>query len=125
MALAVGFDLGDTLIRYRDVPLNWRELYPPALSAVAAACGLNVGESGRAAAEAILLRYNTRVNPRVEEVTADRVFGEILTAWGESTHRAPVAAEAFFAFFRRESELYPMCCRYSNSCGHGRSPWGS
>jgi putative hydrolase of the HAD superfamily len=37
----VGFDLGETLIFYRDTPLNWAALYPEALRAAAEACGIS------------------------------------------------------------------------------------
>ncbi len=37
----VGFDLGETLIFYRDTPLNWAALYPDALRAAAGACGVS------------------------------------------------------------------------------------
>lgn len=36
---AIGFDLGDTLLAYRGVPLNWASLYDEALRAVAVRCG--------------------------------------------------------------------------------------
>jgi len=36
MFAGVGFDLGETLIEYEGVPLDWQSEYPPALAAVAA-----------------------------------------------------------------------------------------
>ena len=61
---AIGFDLGDTLIFYRDTPLSWVTLYPAALRSVAAACAVSPAPEQITAAGEILSRYNTRLVPR-------------------------------------------------------------
>jgi len=104
----VGFDLGETLIHYAGLPLNWQGLYGQALTRVAEACGHPITEADITLGEAILGRYNTRQHPRLHEVTADRVLGEVLAAWG-----LPVvvgmdqAEDAFFGFFQQAFAVYP------------------
>lgn len=43
MIKAIGFDVGHTLINYRN-PLNWRALYRPALEQAARGCGINLSD---------------------------------------------------------------------------------
>ena len=81
MIKAVCFDLGHTLVHY-DNPLNWQELYAGALTRVLQEVGIEVNQGNIASGEAVLLKYNTRVNMREYEVEADAVFGEILSVWG-------------------------------------------
>ena len=108
MFRVIGFDLGDTLLFYDGIPLNWAEHYPAALAAVAQACGISPNENERADAREILLRHNTRVNPRVEEVPAEEIFSLLLQVWkvDPATHLAR-AIESFFSFFQEQMRLFP------------------
>lgn len=123
---AVGFDLGETLTHYAGVPLNWQCLYGQALARVwevSAGAGAStnptaLSESDLARAEAVLARYNTRVNPRTTEVTAGRIFGEVLACWrtgdagragafpNASPDTAVRAEDAFFGFFQQSYAVY-------------------
>jgi putative hydrolase of the HAD superfamily len=101
MYQAIGFDLGETLIHYQGVPLNWQSLYQEALASVAQSCTYQAGKETLAQAATILSRYNTRLHPRIYEVSADRILGEILQAWGVSNTRyLTKAKQAFFSFFQ-------------------------
>ncbi len=103
----VGFDLGETLISYRDTPLDWTSLYPQALGAVAAACAQHITEQQLSAAKAVLTRYNTRMNPRTTEVAAEAIFTEILEKWKwDVAGKLPAAVEAFFGFFQQNMVAY-------------------
>ncbi len=74
---------------------------------VAVRCGRDPTTDERARAEAVLRRYNTRLHPRVQEVRAEVIFGEMLTVWGGSTDQeAAIAAEAFFGYFHRRMRPY-------------------
>lgn len=103
---AIGFDLGETLICYEDVPLSWHTLYRPALQQMANACGCLVDDRLLQVGGEILARYNTRLVPRLKEITGEQVIGEILAAWGCP---GPLAAaeETFFAYFQRHASPYP------------------
>jgi hypothetical protein len=64
----VAFDLGDTLLEYEGIPFSWEAHYSEALQALAASLlrrGLTAAEI--AGGSAVLRRYNTRLNPRIEE----------------------------------------------------------
>lgn len=103
----VGFDLGETLVFYRGIPLNWSALYPKALLEVANVCKLNPTPAQFAAAEEILMRNNTRIFPRSHEVSAQEILSAILAAWGHAdTAFVPAAIETFFTFFQQRMEVY-------------------
>ncbi len=108
MIRAVGFDLGDTLLFYEDIPLNWASLYPPALRAVAQACAILPTEGQLRAACDLLRRFNTRVHPRTNEVAAEDIFGPLLKSWSsDSEESVAKAVEAFFGFFQQRMRPFP------------------
>jgi putative hydrolase of the HAD superfamily len=105
---AVGFDLGETLLCYRDLPLSWASLYPEALAAVATACRCSPSAEQIAAAKQILTQHNTRIVPRTLEIPAATILSSILHAWKrDSTASLNVATEAFFTFFQQHMCAYP------------------
>ena len=110
MFAGVGFDLGETLIEYEGVPLDWRSKYPPALAAVAALWGGRLSPEQVASGSAILRSYNTRLTPRRHEVDAATIFGELLAALaappGRSNALLDPASDAFFAVFRRRARAF-------------------
>ena len=106
---AVGFDLGETLLFYRDTPLSWTTLYEPALAQVARACGLEPTLAQVAAGCEILRRHNTRIVPREREVPSDEILAAILAAWQTPADagRLAAATESFFGFFQQRMDRYP------------------
>lgn len=104
----VGFDLGETLIFYRDTPLNWASLYSQALLRVADACHAKLTPEQLEAAEQVLKQHNTRIFPRSHEVTAAEILSNVLRAW-ELTNdpHLPAAVETFFTFFQQRMDVYP------------------
>ena len=107
----VGFDLGETLIEYEGVPLNWEREYPNALAAVAAVWAGSPTPAQIEAGSAILRCYNTRLVPRRHEIKATTLFGELLTALGAPPGQTPVlldaAVDAFFGVFSRRARTFP------------------
>ena len=104
---AIGFDLGNTLLSYGNTPLSWQSRYKEALNLVANNCGLRINKELLSEGERILTKYNTRLNEREEEVTADRIFGELLDQWGLPKQRyLKIAKETFFEYFQKDSVLY-------------------
>lgn len=107
MIEAVGFDLGDTLIYYKDVPLSWGKLYRDALRNVMESCKIEVSEEALNVGDIILSKYNTRINPREEEVEAEWILKEILCSWDIKHNKyLDKAIDSFFEFFQRRSIMY-------------------
>jgi putative hydrolase of the HAD superfamily len=107
----VGFDLGETLVEYEGVPLDWQLEYPRALAAVAALWGGCLTASQVEAGSSVLRRYNTRLAPRRHEVDGATVFGELLEALAVPAEDArpllDCAADAFFGVFQRKARAFP------------------
>ncbi len=101
------FDLGDTLVEYAGVPLNWERHYPEALAALAAQWGVRPTSSGIEAGTAVLRRHNTRLSPRVFEVSFDAICAELAEALGASGCGGGLeSARAFFGVFRRRLSAF-------------------
>lgn len=107
MIRAVGFDLGDTLIYYPGVPLNWLSLYRGALVNIGRVCGVELTEPMLDDGQEVLALYNTRLHPRREEVTFRSILASLFSAWNASPEKLEDAAEAaFFDTFQRHATLY-------------------
>jgi putative hydrolase of the HAD superfamily len=108
---AVGFDLGETLIEYEGVPLDWQRQYPGAFAAVASVWGGRLTPAQIEAGSAVLRRSNTRLASRRREVDCETVFAELLRALGVTDQDAPSligpAVDAFFSVFRRRARAFP------------------
>jgi putative hydrolase of the HAD superfamily len=108
MIRAIGFDLGDTLLCYRDTPMSWVAMYPDALTAVAKSCNARPTAAQITRAREILTQHNTRVMPRTREIPAVTIFGSILEAWElDSDKHSDAAIEAYFSFFQQRLCAYP------------------
>ncbi len=104
---AIGFDLGETLIAYKGMKLSWRDHYLKVLKEIAKACKLTPSLSELTLASSCLGKFNTRENPRIDEITCDKIFKEVLSCWGtDSSALINKACKTFFSFFQNMSEPY-------------------
>ena len=107
----VGFDLGETLVEYSGVPLDWQREYSKALAAVASLWGGHLSPAQIEAGSAVLRRYNTRLAPRRHEVESAAVFAELLDVLGVPHEDArpllDAATDAFFGVFQRRARAFP------------------
>jgi putative hydrolase of the HAD superfamily len=125
MIRAVGFDLGDTLLFYRDTPMSWVALYPDALAAVAKSCKAQPTAVQVERAKQILTQHNTRVVPRTREIPAEAILGSILEAWElDPAKHSSAAIEAFFSFFQQRLSAYPETVSVLQTLRAHRIPTG-
>lgn len=106
---AVAFDVGDTLVEYEGVPLNWEAHYPAALAELAAHLHVACAADQLNRACAVLRRYNTRLAPRANEVAFAQIARELAPCFGarfDSADELP-AATAFFRIFRQRLRCFP------------------
>jgi len=103
------FDLGDTLVEYEGVPLNWESRYPDALQSLARSMDLTLDAHQIEAGAAVLRKYNTRLNARAREVTFSAILDDLLESWKISspTPNEIRAATAFFHVFRQRLRCFP------------------
>ena len=106
----VGFDLGETLVEYEGVPLDWQREYPRALAALASLWDGKLSRAQAEAGSAVLRRHNTRLAPRRHEVESATILGGLLDALdapaGEARPSLDAAADAFFDVFQRRARAY-------------------
>ena len=106
MHKAVIFDIGRTLVRYKT-PLNWSKLYRPAFRYVAEQCGYHFSEDQYQHIGDVLTKYNTRINPRIQEASSVQIFTEIADGAGLSKEDVEQVKHYFFSYFRQDVSLYP------------------
>jgi len=104
---AVLFDFGNTLASSK-LPLNWQEFYRESLIKVLDFLGINADTQKLQTGEHVLLKYNTRVNPREYEVNSETIFQELFKGWGiDDFSGLSKAKDDFYSFFLGRTELYP------------------
>src|SRR5262249_9637762 len=108
MRSVLAFDLGDTLVEYAGLPLSWEAHYPDALAGLGSVLGVQSTPGMIASGCSVLRRYNTRLVPRLTEVSFSQILGEVLASWGVSaTSNDAACAAAFFAVFRQRLRCFP------------------
>ncbi len=103
MIKLVIFDLGETLIFYKDLSLDWSAHYENAVKTAAENSSLQLSSSQLYEASKILLKYNTRINPRINEIPAEIIFNEILNALDINKYFLTSFIESFFKYFQRKA----------------------
>jgi putative hydrolase of the HAD superfamily len=104
----LAFDLGDTLVEYAALPPSWEAHYAEALGRLAAFDGVTPSAVQMEAAVAVLRSYNTRVNPREQEIGFDTILARLLDCWKVTGPKNEIAcAVAFFSIFRQRLRCFP------------------
>ncbi|MDQ8020514.1 MAG: HAD family hydrolase [Moraxellaceae bacterium] len=100
----VAFDVGETLVHYEGVALDWSAHYRFALGHALAVSDAEIDPQALAAALEILQFYNTRRNPRTFEIEAGEVTRKLAALFA-----VPHAAfeRGFFGYFSRRSAIAP------------------
>lgn len=106
MLKAIVFDIGQTLVEYRK-PLNWSKLYIPAFESVADKCGYTFSDKHYEHACRVLTNYNTRINPRENEVSSNQIFSEIISGMDIPTKDMEKVKLCFYSYFKRDAYVYP------------------
>lgn len=112
----VAFDVGETLIQYEGLALDWSEHYRPALYHALSEASVTADEEAMSTAIEILTFYNTRKNPRAFEIEASEVTSKIA---GLLDVAHPEFERRFFSYFQRRSSPTPgalqLLCQLRNA----------
>lgn len=105
---AIGFDFGNTLMEYTGVPLSWERHYPAALHELARFLGTHASAEQIHRGCAVLRRFNTRLNPRHQEVTFAAILAELQVCFdvGPAVVDEDAAAAAFFRVFQQRLNAF-------------------
>ena len=102
---AVGFDIGGTLTKNKQ-GLNWLKHYSPALMKAFLENDMpDIDNKYIDIGIKILKKYNTRINPRLIEVTSKQIFTEILEECNLDLEVSKFS-DPFFNYFYTESEFH-------------------
>jgi putative hydrolase of the HAD superfamily len=102
---AIGFDLGDTLV-YSGQPLNWSNNYKNALEKGFYSINRMPTEYDYKNCIKILSKYNTRINPRENEINSDQIFNEIMGILKISKSEKDIFENEFFGYFLQDNKIY-------------------
>lgn len=75
------FDIGGTLMEYKNMPLSWLDFYKGGFRYVCNELSLNITEDDIAKSFEVLKSYNPRINPREVDVTHEVIFSEATAHW--------------------------------------------
>lgn len=103
---AVVFDLGGTLMEYKNMPYVWFDYYEEAFSSINKKLGLGLSEEQLARSLDILKSYNPGVNYREVDYPPEKIFGDVTADWNADIPLDKIIDE-FFGAMRLESLIYP------------------
>ena len=75
------FDIGGTLMEYKNMPLSWLDFYKDGFRYVCSELSLNISENNIDKSFEVLKSYNPRINPREVDVTPKVIFSEATAHW--------------------------------------------
>ena len=75
------FDIGGTLMEYKNMPLSWLDFYKDGFRYVSSKLSLNITENDIDKSFEVLKSYNPRINPREIDVTPEVIFSEATAHW--------------------------------------------
>lgn len=106
MIKVIGFDIGGTLMEYKDMPFCWLDYYENALNTAAEKLALSLTEERKKRTLEILRSFNPKVNYREVDYTPEHIFGAACAEWDIEFDPESVIRE-FFAAFHLTAYIYP------------------
>ena len=98
------FDLGETLISYEGIPLNWSNNYHHAINYALQIFDTIPDQSEIDDAISILNFYNSRINPRHFEVFESEVLHKVARVFNVDEGKFE---HGFFSYFQRKAIVEP------------------
>lgn len=77
----IAFDVGGTLMEYRNMPNVWTDYYKTGFEFVRDKLGLNISDSDIEKSVEALRSYNPRVKYREEDIVPEVIFGDVCGHW--------------------------------------------
>ena len=103
---AVVFDIGGTLMEYRDMPYVWFDYYEKAFEELNQTLSLRLTDDELALSLEILKSYNPGVNYREIDYTPEKIFGDVTAHWQTDIPLERIIRE-FFGAMHLRSLIYP------------------
>ena len=100
------FDIGGTLMEYKNMPLSWLDFYKDGFRYVCNELGLNITENDIDKSFEVLKSYNPRINPREIDVTPEVIFSEATAHWQGAFTLSDVINK-FYESMKLTAYIYP------------------
>ena len=99
------FDLGGTLMEYKDMHLSWTGYYKSAFEYVNSQLGIGLSDQQIADSIQIFCDYNPVVKTREKEIDPEIIFGDIIKGWN-TTIPVTKIIDVFFESLKLEPVIY-------------------
>lgn len=103
---AVIFDIGGTLMEYKNMPYVWFDYYDAAFREINEKLGLGLSEKELARSLEILKSYNPGINYREIDYPPEKIFGDVTKDWQTDVPLETII-DGFFGAMHLESMIYP------------------
>lgn len=78
---AAAFDIGGTLMEYRNMPNVWTDYYKTGFEFVRDKLGLDLSDDDIEKSVEVLKSYNPKVKYREEDIAPEVIFGDVCSHW--------------------------------------------
>ncbi len=100
------FDIGGTLMEYKNMPLSWLDFYKDSFCYVRKELALNITDEDIDKSFEVLKSYNPRINPREVDSTPEVIFSEATAHWQAEFDLADVINK-FYESMKLTAYIYP------------------
>ena len=100
------FDIGGTLMEYKNMPLSWLDFYKDGFRYVCSELSLNITENDIDKSFEVLKSYNPRINPREIDITPEVIFSEATAHWQGAFTLSDVINK-FYESMNLTANIYP------------------
>lgn len=100
------FDIGGTLMEYRNMPNVWIEFYEKAFRHVREKLALPLSDEQLARSLEVLRQFNPKVNYRERDYSPEYIFGKVTEDWGGEFSISAVIS-AFYESMALTPYIYP------------------
>lgn len=106
MIKVIGFDIGGTLMEYKNMPNVWIDYYKTGFETVRDRLGLHISDDDIARSVEVLRGYNPKVKYREEDIAPEVIFTDATSHWKCSFHLEKVI-DIFYRSMGLVPYIYP------------------
>lgn len=103
---AVVFDIGGTLMEYRNMPNVWIDYYKTGFEFVRDKLSLDISDGDIDKSVEVLKSYNPRVKYREEDIPPEIIFGDVCSHW-KCTFNLEDVVDVFYRSMGLTAYIYP------------------
>ena len=103
---SVVFDIGGTLMEYRDMPYVWFDYYAASFERLNAELSLGLGSAQIERSLKVLKDYNPGINYREEDYPPEKIFGDVTAGWNTDIPLKDII-KRFFCAMDLKALIYP------------------